>query len=123
MSILKEFRDFAVKGNALDLAIGVIIGAAFGKIVSSLVNDVLMPLIGLLIGNIDFSTLAIGIGSAQVKYGLFLQSVVDFLIVAFMIFLVVKQMNRFNKKAPPAPAEPPADVKLLTEIRDIMKAK
>ena len=120
--MLKEFRDFAMKGNVVDLAVGVIIGAAFGKIVASLVGDVLMPLIGLLLGKVDFSTLAITVGSANIKYGMFIQSIVDFVIVAFCIFLMIQQLQRFKKKEAPAAApEVPADVKLLTEIRDLLK--
>lgn len=120
--MLKDFRDFAMRGNVLDLAVGVIIGGAFGKIVTSLVNDVLMPAIGLLLGKLDFSTLSITIGSSSIKYGLFIQSIVDFTIVAFCIFLMVQQINRFKAKpAPAAPVEPPADVKLLTEIRDLLR--
>jgi len=124
MSMLKEFRDFAMKGNVVDMAVGIIIGAAFGKIVSSLVNDMLMPAIGLLVGKVDFKTLAFEIGSTKIAYGMFIQSVVDFVIVAFCIFIIVKQMNCFKKPVPAAvPAEPPAEVKLLTEIRDALKSK
>jgi large conductance mechanosensitive channel len=124
-SFLKEFRDFAMKGNVLDMAVGVIIGGAFGKIVSSLVNDVLMPTVGLLIGKVDFKGLALEVGSARIAYGMFLQTVVDFVIVAFCIFIVIKQINRLYKKpaAPPVPAEPSSEVKLLTEIRDTLRAK
>ncbi len=105
MGMLKEFRDFAVKGNAIDMAVGIVIGAAFGKIVSSLVADVIMPPLGLLIGQMDFSGLAIQLNEkTAIKYGVFINTLVDFVIVAFAIFLVVKQMNRL-KKAPP-PAEP-----------------
>lgn len=97
--MLKEFKEFAVKGNMLDLAIGVIIGGAFGKIVSSLVEDILMPLLTLLTGGMDsFSNLSVTIGNATVKYGLFIQNIIDFLIVAFAIFIMVKQLNRFKKK-------------------------
>jgi len=121
-SMLKEFRDFAMKGNVLDLAVAVIIGGAFGKIITSLVGDVLMPIIGLLLGKVDFSGLAITIGSATITYGMFIQSVIDFLIVAFCIFLMVQQLQRFKKKEPPAATpEIPADVKLLTEIRDLLR--
>lgn len=123
-SLLKEFRDFAMKGNVLDLAVGVIIGGSFGKIVSSLVSDILMPSIGLLLGKLDFSTLALTIGESKIAYGMFLQSVVDFVIVAFCIFMIIKQMNRFKKSAPPPPpSEQPADIKLLTEIRDALRSK
>ncbi len=122
-SLLQEFRDFAMKGNVLDLAVGVIIGGAFGKIVSSLVSDILMPAIGLLLGNIDFSTLALTIGESKIAYGMFLQSVLDFVIVAFCIFLMIKQMNRFKKPVVTATPETPADIKLLTEIRDALRSK
>jgi large conductance mechanosensitive channel len=105
MALLKEFKEFAVKGNALDMAVGLIIGAAFGKIVTSLVNDVIMPPIGLLVGNVNFSDLTIPLGGqAAIKYGVFINSVLDFIIVAFAIFMVVKQINRL-KKAPPPPPE------------------
>jgi large conductance mechanosensitive channel len=119
--MLKEFKNFAMKGNVMDLAVGVIIGAAFGKIVASLVGDIIMPLIGILLGKVDFSTLAITIGGSTVKYGMFVQTVVDFVIVAFCIFLMVKQLNRFKKEPPPATPEEKAEVKLLTEIRDLLK--
>jgi len=100
--MLKEFRDFAMRGNVLDLAVAVIIGGAFGKIVASLVGDIIMPLIGLIIGGVDFNSLAFTVGSAQVKYGSFIQNVIDFLIIAFVIFLIVRTMNRFKKPAPAA---------------------
>jgi len=102
--MLKEFRDFAMRGNVIDLAVGVIIGGAFGKIVASLVNDVLFPLIGLVLGGLNFSELSFTVKDAVVKYGAFIQSIVDFLIIAFVIFLMVRAMNRM-KKAEPA-AEP-----------------
>jgi large conductance mechanosensitive channel len=123
MSIVKEFRDFAVKGNVIDLAVGVIIGGAFGKIVTSLVNDVLMPTFGIITGQANFSSLSVTIGKSVIPYGLFLQSVVDFVVVAFCIFMFIKQMNRFKKEAPPAPPEVKEEVKLLTEIRDELKKK
>lgn len=100
--MLKEFRDFAMRGNVLDLAVAVIIGGAFGKIVTSLVDDIIMPIVGLLIGGIDFKSLAFTVGSAKVTYGSFIQNVVDFLIVAFVIFMIVRTMNRFKKPAPAA---------------------
>ena len=100
--MLKEFRDFAMRGNVLDLAVAVIIGGAFGKIVTSLVDDIIMPLVGLAIGGVDFKSLAVTVGSAQVKYGSFIQNVVDFLIIAFVIFMIVRTMNRFKKPAPVA---------------------
>jgi len=122
MSILKEFREFAMRGSVLDLAIGVVIGASFGKIVTSLVNDVLMPALGIILGKLDFSSLSFTIGKASIKYGMFIQSVVEFVIVAFCIFLVVKQVNRFKKTSPPPPpAAPKEEVALLSEIRDLLK--
>jgi large conductance mechanosensitive channel len=101
MSLLQEFKEFAVKGNVMDLAVGVLIGAAFGKIVSSLVGDIITPLLGLITGKVDFKSLAITVGGASVKYGMFIQNVFDFLIVAFVIFLLVKQVNRFKREGPP----------------------
>ncbi|SRR5258706_2654106 len=102
--MLKEFREFAMRGNVLDLAVGVIIGGAFGKIISSLVTDILMPLIGLVIGGIDFSGLGLTVGSAKITYGVFVNNIIDFVIIAFVIFLIVKGANA-TKKAP-APADP-----------------
>lgn len=121
-----EFKKFALKGNVIDLAIGVIIGGAFGKIVTSLVNDVMMPVLGLLSGGLDFSGLSYTIGDATVAYGLFLQTVFDFFVVAVSIFFFVRALNRFRKKEEEAPAEPPkpsAEEKLLMEIRDLLKAQ
>lgn len=105
--MLEEFKKFVMRGNVLDLAVGVIIGGAFGKIVASLVADVLMPLVGLILGGIDFSGLAIMVGKAEIKYGAFVQTVVDFLIIAFVIFFIVKAANKVTTKpaAPPAPTE------------------
>ena len=101
--MLKEFRDFAVKGNAIDMAVGIVIGAAFGKIVSSLVNDIIMPPIGMLMGKVDFSRLAIHLNEkTAIKYGLFINALLDFVIVAFAIFMVIKQLNRLKKAQPPA---------------------
>lgn len=122
----QEFKKFALKGNVLDLAIGVIIGAAFGKIITSLVNDMLMPLLGLLLGGLNLSGLEFQFGDAILKYGAFLQTVVDFLIVAFSIFLFIKGLNRFKKKEeakPPAPPAPSREEVLLTEIRDLLKER
>ncbi|ANY71464.1 large conductance mechanosensitive channel protein MscL [Paenibacillus ihbetae] len=124
MNLLKEFKAFALKGNVLDLAIGVIIGAAFGKIVSSLVSDIIMPLIGLLIGGVDLSGLKKTLGNATITYGVFLQTVLDFLIVSFSIFMFIRTINRFKRKEEAKPDEPPAPSKeevLLTEIRDLLK--
>lgn len=136
--MFREFKEFAMRGNVLDMAVGIIIGAAFGRIVSSFVEDVLMPPIGLLLGSVDFSELYINLGSGSyeslaaakaagaptLNIGLFVNAVIDFLIVAFAIFMIVKQINRFKRKeeaAPPPP--PPEDVVLLTEIRDLLKQR
>jgi large conductance mechanosensitive channel len=125
MSIVKEFREFAVKGNVVDLAVGVIIGAAFGKIVGSLVEDVAMPVLGMLLGGLNFGGLAVSFGSATFKYGKFLQTCVDFFIIACVIFLVVKLINRLKreeeKPADKPPAAPPRQEVLLEEIRDLLK--
>lgn len=122
----KEFKTFAVKGNMLDLAIGVIIGAAFGKIVSSLVNDIIMPIIGLMLGGIDLTALSIPLGDADLMYGAFLQTLIDFFIIAFSIFLFIKFLNKFKKKeeekAPEAPTPTKEEI-LLTEIRDLLKER
>ncbi len=132
MGFIKEFKEFALKGNVLDMAVGVIIGGAFGKIVSSLVDDVLMPLVGMLTGNVDFTKLTCKIGEAEdaavLNYGNFIQNTVDFLIVAFCIFLFIKAINKMTAKkeepAAPEPApEPSAEEKLLGEIRDLLKNK
>ena len=124
MGFFKEFKDFAMKGNVMDMAVGVIIGGAFGKIVTSLVDDVLMPAIGTLTGGVDFSNLAVTFGDANLKYGSFIQNIIDFLIIAFCIFLLIKGMNKLSKKKeeePAAPAEPSNEEKLLSEIRDLLK--
>ena len=137
MKIVQEFREFAMKGNVVDMAVGIIIGAAFGKIVSSLVNDVIMPPLGLLIGGVDFTELKVilkeaavdpagnAISAVTLNYGTFVQTTFDFLIVAFAIFLMIKAMNNMKKKEAEAPAlAPPAPSKeetLLTEIRDLLK--
>ncbi|MCA9758742.1 MAG: large-conductance mechanosensitive channel protein MscL [Candidatus Eisenbacteria bacterium] len=131
--MMSEFKAFAMRGNVVDMAVGVVIGGAFGKIVSSLVNDVIMPPIGLMLGGVDFSNLQIVLKEAvgetaavTLNYGVFIQTVIDFLIIAFAIFMVVKAMNSAKKKEEAAPAAPPAPSKeevLLTEIRDILKTK
>lgn len=126
MSLLKEFRTFAMKGNVVDLAVGIIIGAAFGKIVSSLVSDVIMPPIGLLVGGLDFKDLAITISNTPpvvLKYGAFVNTIIDFVIVAFAIFMMIKAMNALKRKQEeaPAPKKPSEEVILLTEIRDLLK--
>jgi len=129
MSMASEFRTFIQRGNVVDLAIGVILGGAFGKIVSSFVNDVLMPPIGLLLGGVDFSALRLVLGGTAeapvtLNYGAFAQTVIDFLIVGWCVFLVVKAVNAMQKPKPtPAPAEPPAEQKLLAEIRDLLRQK
>lgn len=124
MGFIKEFKEFAVKGNVVDMAVGVIIGGAFGKIVTSLVNDVFMPIIGMITGGIDFTGLVLKVGEAEIKYGQFIQNVVDFLLVALCIFLVIKGINRFKKKEEAKPVTPPApsnEEVLLGEIRDLLK--
>ncbi len=138
MGILKEFKEFAVKGNVIDLAVGVIIGGAFGKIVSSFVNDVIMPPLGLLIGGMDFKQLKLvlkeetvdaageAVGAVTLNYGMFIQNVVDFTIIAFVIFLAIKGINNLNRKEevvapPPPPPAPTHTEKLLEEIRDLLK--
>ena len=142
--MFKEFREFAIKGNVVDMAVGIIIGAAFGTIVQSLVNDVIMPPIGLVLGNVDFSNLFVVLkqgvppgpyaaladaqtaGAVTINYGLFINTVISFLIVAFAVFILVKNINRLKRQqeeAPPAPPEPSNEEKLLTEIRDILRNK
>lgn len=131
MSFIKEFREFAMRGNVVDMAVGIIIGAAFGKIVSSLVADIIMPPLGLLIGGIDFKQFTVVLreasGSAPavlLNYGVFLQTVFDFVIVAFAIFIAIKMLNKLRREQAEAPAEPevpPVEQQLLTEIRDLLK--
>lgn len=131
MSMMSEFREFAMRGNVVDMAVGIVIGAAFGKIVSSFVNDVLMPPIGMLIGGVDFSDLSATLKQATeeaeavtLNYGLFIQTLIDFVIIAFAIFMVIKAMNSLKKKKeeePAAPPKPSAEESLLTEIRDLLK--
>jgi large conductance mechanosensitive channel len=136
--MLQEFKEFAMRGNVMDMAVGIIIGGAFGKIVSSLVNDVIMPPIGLIMGGVDFSGLFVPLngeeyatldaakeaGAATLNYGMFVQTVIDFVILAFAIFMMVKWMNNLKKKEeaapPPPPPEPTKEEKLLTEIRDLL---
>lgn len=121
-----EFITFIKRGNVLDLAVGVIIGGAFGKIVSSLVDDILMPLIGVLLGGIDFSTLSVKIGEASINYGLFIQNIIDFLIVAFCVFIFVKLINKLltpKKEEPKEEPKPSEEVLLLTEIRNLIQKK
>jgi len=122
MSMMKEFRAFAMRGNVVDLAVAVIIGGAFGKIVASVVADVVMPIVGLLLGGVNFTGLSITVGDAVIKYGAFIQAIVDFLIIAWVIFLALKALNKVKKAEPPAaPAPPPPQEVLLTEIRDLLK--
>ena len=128
MSLMTEFKEFAMKGNVVDMAVGVVIGTAFGKIVSSFVGDVVMPLLGKVVGGVNFSDLAVDLGTSPagepvlLKYGAFLQSAFDFLIIAAAIFMALKAINKLKTPpAPPAAAPPPADVQLLTEIRDLLK--
>lgn len=138
MGLIKEFKEFAMRGNVLDMAVGIVIGGAFGKIVSSFVEDILMPPIGVLMGGVNFSDLKVVFKQAvmdgenvvtpevALRYGNFIQVVFDFLIIAFAIFMLIKAVNKFNKKkeeAPAAPEAPPADVQLLTEIRDLLQKK
>lgn len=124
--MLKEFKKFISKGNVLDLAVAVIIGGAFGKIIASFVNDIIMPIIGIILGGINFSELSAVVGSATISYGLFIQAIIDFLIIAICIFLFVKLINKRKKQidAPPAPPPKPTNEELLlTEIRDLLKIK
>jgi large conductance mechanosensitive channel len=125
---IEEFKAFAIKGNAFDLAVGVIIGGAFGKIVSSLVEDIMMPVIGVITGGVDFKSLSVMVGEAEIKWGMFVQNVIDFLIITFCIFIIIKGLNNLtkkkeNKEETPAPPAPSAEEKLLTEIRDLLKNK
>ena len=127
--LLNEFKEFISKGNVIDMAVGVVIGSAFSKIVTSLVNDIIMPLIGIIIGGLDFTSLSIKIKDSEILYGSFIQNVVDFLIIAACIFTVIKIMNKFKKQKPneetkkeePKEVEITEDIKLLTEIRDLLK--
>lgn len=140
--MLKEFRDFVMRGNVLDLAVAVVIGAAFGAVITSLVNDIIMPPIGYLLGGVNFSDLFIVLGggdypslqaaqdagAAVIAYGKFIQALINFLVIAFVIFLIIKSFNKMTalakkEEAAAAPAEPPAEVKLLTEIRDLLKTR
>ena len=140
MGFIKEFKEFAMKGNVMDMAVGVIIGGAFGKIVTSLVNDMLMPIISLCTGGIDFTNLFVNLsddvkyktlaeaqeaGASVFAYGTFIQNIIDFIIIAFCIFLMIKAMNKMKKKEEPAPEAPkgPTQEELLTEIRDLLKTK
>jgi large conductance mechanosensitive channel len=135
MSMMKEFKEFAMRGNVIDMAVGIVIGGAFGKIVTSLVNDVIMPPIGYITGGVDFSKMKWilkpadnsdpkhKIAEVAINYGTFINTIITFIIIAFAIFMVVKLINKMHKKEEAAPAAPPADVALLTEIRDLLKNK
>jgi large conductance mechanosensitive channel len=131
MSLISEFKDFAMKGNVVDMAVGIVIGAAFGKIVSAFVDAIIMPALGWIIGGVDFSSLAVTLGESAatgepvtIGYGRFIQALVDFLIIAAAIFVALKAMNRLRTPAPAAaPPAPPADVALLTEIRDLLRQR
>jgi large conductance mechanosensitive channel len=132
MGMLKEFKEFAMRGNVIDLAVGVVIGAAFGKVVTSLVDQIIMPPIGLATGGVDFSNLkwvlkpadpANKVAEVAIQYGAFINTIITFLIIALAIFLMVKAINRISRKPEAAPAAPPADVVLLTEIRDLLRVK
>ncbi|MCM0080504.1 large-conductance mechanosensitive channel protein MscL [Geomonas sp. Red32] len=130
MGMMKEFKEFAVKGNVVDLAVGVIIGAAFGKIVSSLVADVVMPPVGVLLGGVDFTHLAVvikeGVGAKPpvlISYGKFINTIIDFVVIAFVVFLAVKGFNRLRRQESPPPPGPTKDQELLTEIRDLLKER
>ena len=134
MGMVSEFKEFAMRGNVIDLAVGVVLGAAFGRIVSSLVDDLIMPVLGKMVGGVDFSTLAVVLEPARLgadgkevaavllRYGNFMQSILDFVLVAFAIFLFVKVINKMHRKEEAAPAPPAADIVLLTEIRDALRA-
>ena len=135
MGMISEFKEFAMKGNVMDMAVGIIIGGAFGKIISSLVSDIIMPIVGKMMGGVDFSTLFLNLGdgdfstlaaaqeagAATLNYGSFIQAAIDFLIIAFAIFMMIKAMNSAKKTEEEAPAAPPAEEVLLTEIRDLLK--
>jgi large conductance mechanosensitive channel len=123
MSLMREFRDFAVRGNVVDLAVAVIIGAAFGKIVSSLVADIIMPLVGILVGGVNYQNLFVQVGNAKIMYGKFIEAVVDFLMIALVIFFMVRLINRLHRKEEAKPAPPPRQEQLLEEIRDLLKQK
>jgi len=126
--MLKEFREFAMRGNVIDLAVAVVIGAAFTAIVTSLVDDIIMPLVGVMLGGVDFTSFAITVGNASITYGNFIQAIINFLIIAFILFLIVRSINQLQERlakaeaeAPAAPAELSSEERLLTEIRDLLK--
>jgi large conductance mechanosensitive channel len=119
--MLREFRQFLLRGNVIDLAVAVVIGAAFTAIVNSLINDLIMPIVGLILGGIDLTGLSMTAGGAVIAYGKFIQAIVNFLVIGAVLFLVVRAVNRLHKRQEAAPAEPPAQEKLLTEIRDLLR--
>ncbi len=126
--MIKEFREFIMRGNVMDLAVAVIIGGAFTAIVNSLVTDIIMPIIGAILGGVDFTSLAITVGDAAITYGNFIQAIINFLLIALVLFLIIRAMNRMSRKkveapAPPAPPVPTVEEKLLTEIRDLLRAQ
>lgn len=130
MAMWKEFKDFVNRGNVIDLAVAVIIGAAFGAIVKSLVDDIIMPIVGVILGGVDFASLSVQVGEATILYGSFIQAIVNFLLIALVLFLIVRSFNKMQEarkeeetEAPPAPPEPTAEEKLLAEIRDLLKEK
>ncbi len=126
MGLAKEFKEFAMKGNVMDLAVGVIIGAAFGKIIASLVDNILMPIIGMMLQGVNFQALSCKVGEAEIKYGLFIGAIIDFIIIAFVLFLIIKTMNNMKRKeevAPSVPVPPTKEQVLLTEIRDLLQKK
>lgn len=121
---IKEFKEFISRGSVIDLAVAVVIGGAFTKIVNSLVDDIIMPIIGVIIGGINFENLMITVGTAEIKYGMFIQAIVNFLLIALVIFSIIKSINQFKKKEeekPEEPAAPSEDIVLLTEIRDLLR--
>lgn len=125
--MIKEFKDFIMRGNVMDLAVAVIIGAAFTAIVNSLVNDIIMPIIGAIIGGVDFTSLAITVGNATIAYGNFIQAIISFLLIALVLFLLIRAMNKMSRKKevapPPPPPGPTTEEKLLTEIRDLLRER
>ncbi len=124
--MIKEFREFMLRGNVMDLAVAVIIGGAFTAIVTSLVNDIIMPVVGVILGGVDFTALAITVGDANITYGNFIQAIINFLIIALVLFLLIRSINSMSRKkeeAPAAPPEPTAEEKLLAEIRDLLRER
>lgn len=124
--MIKEFKEFIMRGNVMDLAVAVIIGAAFTAIVNSLVNDIIMPIIGVILGGVDFTTLAITVGEATITYGNFIQAIINFLLIALVLFLIIRAINNMSRKKAEAPAPPPGpttEEKLLTEIRDLLRER